>query len=358
MLPRRLKCCCIASLHVITTMISCGAPWVVGCSSDPQPHLIIPSTVIDLGEGEPEETMEGALRLSNSGSAPLRVTDILRSCNCAFVDPPGPLTIAPNEERVVRVGIRLGRAGKQSSQVVIRSSDVASPDVVVSLTATVRALVLASPPTINFGRARPGETASRRLELLSLDGKGPPACNTLLVDSDAAWVHVAPDPLATQSKYIVTIHDSDLLGQLAAHIVITDSSTQRRQLVGVTVDVLPLLVAVPSILHFPPTASNTTARFGLLVKRTDGIALGKLARIEAPSSMTVQASTDADADAPDSNCVPLHLNVAIKGSLSVSATDVSLLLWFDNCPEPVRVKVVTCDRGKMNVVSPEERKTK
>lgn len=116
------------------------------------PRLVVPQALHDWGETMEGTTLTHSFRLINRGRAPLKILRVKTTCGCTTVD--HDREIAPGGEGRVKLALRIARARpkvKLTKQVTVFSNDPTTPQVKLTLTGMVRALIIAepSPPVLS-----------------------------------------------------------------------------------------------------------------------------------------------------------------------------------------------------------------
>jgi hypothetical protein len=320
----------VAFLSVASLMIGGG------CGSEPAPpRLQLPASHIYLGEGDPGETLTAIIRLKNTGGRPLEVREIRSSCGCLVYDPKPPFYVAPDGEQVLKIGIELPKVGEEGGTLLLRSNDPAHSEKVLHVTGRSRALIVVSPPLIDFGSVRPGSTATKLCRLLGADGSPWRSAVDITPSSESLQVsRVANDP----SAFMVRLQSQFVMGTFAESLRIAPAGADWAQTVVVVARIQPLLHVVPHTIHAGGAEQSVT----VLVKRTDGAPLGEFVRSTGTLGGRLGAVT---ADQPEGSICRLVLRLdsaGIAGHQSSPGTE-TLMLWFDGAAEAGELKVVFDD---------------
>ena len=103
-----------------------------------QPRLTCPERAFNFGERGPDETVEHTFVLANTGREPLEISGLQSSCGCMTAKV-SQLQLAPGEQVEVPIAIALrGLQGKIQKSIVVRSNDPKRPNLVLTVTGTVR----------------------------------------------------------------------------------------------------------------------------------------------------------------------------------------------------------------------------
>jgi hypothetical protein len=94
--------------------------------------------VFNFGERRPDETIEHTFVLANTGWEPLEIREVQSSCGCMTAKV-SLLHLAPGERVAVPISIALkGSQGKIQKTILVRSNDPKQPNLVLTVTGTVR----------------------------------------------------------------------------------------------------------------------------------------------------------------------------------------------------------------------------
>ena len=105
------------------------------------PRLSAESTLLQLGEVVNGVVVERQVAVSNSGDAPLIVSEVLTTCGCTTATLE-PMTLAPGESGVLRIAFDSGAHGPELTgpvmrRVILVSNDPAQPEATVDLQAVI-----------------------------------------------------------------------------------------------------------------------------------------------------------------------------------------------------------------------------
>jgi hypothetical protein len=304
------------------------------------PRLVTPAKPVFLGTGRPGDLVEGDFVLENRGSAELSISELSASCACSTLLPKAPLTIAPGGEQVISAGIRLTSEGEERNATVrIKSDDPERPLVEMQIGARVPAVAVCSPPEIQFVPARHGIASSRTFELFAPSGGAWLDADGVTVSSNSRFVDVKR-LRGDGYRAEVTLSPETPLGTLATSIEFLLDHGGRRLSIPVLAHVQPPILAVPSSLRLDfGDASGIKRVRPLLVKRTDGMPLGTLKRIECPDFLTVTGPEPAGTT--DSPCFARFTVSALLTNLAAAPAghDNSIAIYFTGLKEPIFVAV-------------------
>jgi len=104
-----------------------------------QPRVTCAEPVFDFGERRPDETIEHAFVLANTGGESVEIRDVLSSCGCITPPKTSLPAVAPGGRVEVPIAVTLrGLRGRVQKQVLVRSNDPRRPTLVLTVTGTVR----------------------------------------------------------------------------------------------------------------------------------------------------------------------------------------------------------------------------
>ena len=113
------------------------------------PKITFENTVYDFGEVGTEKKYTGQFTFSNTGNAPLRITDVKKCCGAVVTLDKKEL--APGESGVLKVEYNTARgAGAMMRQLHVNSNDQTNPDVTLTIKARVVPKVDYEPKRINL----------------------------------------------------------------------------------------------------------------------------------------------------------------------------------------------------------------
>ncbi len=125
------------------------------------PRIVVESEVIDLaGDAVDGGTrLDATARISNEGTAPLRILAVKTSCGCTVVRTPAP--IAPGASDTLHVHVSAGYdSGPRASRIAVQTNDPQRPTVELSVRWLVGGSLQLDPGSLDLGRLRPGRKVS------------------------------------------------------------------------------------------------------------------------------------------------------------------------------------------------------
>jgi len=162
--------------RLVASALACGLAGAAGCSKPVEAtgvaRLEIDPPSIDLGQVTTEVGGESAatFRLANRGSSVLRLLSVSSSCGCTVVALPAA-SLAPGRSETIAVRVRTGiEVGPRSSRLRVVSDDANRPEREVEIRWVVVSPLTISPPDLDFGRLRPGESARRLVAVAKAPG--------------------------------------------------------------------------------------------------------------------------------------------------------------------------------------------
>jgi hypothetical protein len=284
-----------------TWMISLAFIAVIGISASrvfrpgsTSPRLDLGTTPsIDLGEGKPGEILTGTFLLGNSGGAPLTFK-LLSGCACSQLDP-SEGEVQPGEYRRIKVGVRLRGEG-QDEHVRIHIETGTSNTADFWAHAHCPAVLVVTPQAVDFGTVLLSKSKNARIHVSRADGKLFRSASDLKVASPDSQLTLAQE--LTQSGGIdvtVALRGSTSVGWFRKNVSITFPERQRTIEIPVSGEVCGALKFAPHSVRIPlqATAKNHRSET-IMVWRTDGGALGKLARFSASSGIILKELPASD----------------------------------------------------------------
>lgn len=105
------------------------------------PRIALEAATLELGEMPNGRIAEREVAVRNDGDAPLVVSSVITSCGCTTAALE-PMTLAPGESGALRVTFDSGAHGPDlrgplMREVTLMSNDPATPEAVLSVTATI-----------------------------------------------------------------------------------------------------------------------------------------------------------------------------------------------------------------------------
>lgn len=188
------------------------------------PRIGVEPRAINLGRSRIslQGTVRSALILRNKGSEPLKIWSIHSSCGCTVVSAPRA-TIAPSESAKVSVEVKVGfEPGSRTSKINIVSNDPTTPDLEVPVRWEAEARISAEPPSVGFGQVRPGETATRNIQVKQdkADAGKPLRIIAEPPGMKAVWGSPTDEPRGRGRELRVTVAASAPLGDHRAFLTL------------------------------------------------------------------------------------------------------------------------------------------
>lgn len=148
-----------------------------GCGTAADPALKVAAMrieppKIDLGalRTDRDGQAKASFRITNRGTADLRIESVQASCGCTVVQAP-PSLIGPGRSASLSATIRPGiQPGPRSSILTIQCNDPVASMVHLPITWNVVARLTCDPNEIDLGKLRPGEKAERRISVQAAAG--------------------------------------------------------------------------------------------------------------------------------------------------------------------------------------------
>ena len=110
-------------------------------AADAAPQLAADATLLDLGEVVNGVVVERDVTITNTGGAPLVVSEVLTTCGCTTAALE-PMTLSPGEAGNLHIAFDSGAHGPELTgpimrRVILVSNDPAQPEATVDLQATI-----------------------------------------------------------------------------------------------------------------------------------------------------------------------------------------------------------------------------
>ena len=120
--------------------------------SGPPPKITFEKTVFNFGEVGPNTQNTGQINFTNTGEGLLKITKVSKCCGVvAGLLDPNKTDYAPGESGAVKAEWKSGPQPTEfSRQLVVHSNDPASPQVILTLNATIVQRVVCEPPRLRL----------------------------------------------------------------------------------------------------------------------------------------------------------------------------------------------------------------
>jgi hypothetical protein len=161
----------------------------------PAPQITFEKTVYDFGEVSSSKKCTGQFKFTNTGNAPLRITEVKKCCGAVVTLDKKEL--APGESGALKVEYNTGRgAGAMMRQLHVSSNDQTNPDVTLTIKARIAPKVDYEPRRINLVLNKEN-AGCPNITLTSLDGQ-PFSIKTFQATGDSISADVDPSVEATK----------------------------------------------------------------------------------------------------------------------------------------------------------------
>jgi len=316
-----------------------------GCSSHSEsPRLALSTATLDLGDGLPWEMVKGTVALRNDGSGALRIHDVQAGCACSSLELSSN-TILPGQEANLTVTAHLKEEKTLVFRVRILSNDSDQPEAVVIVRARIAPpFIAAESEAINFGEFCEGSAPIQKLTVLKPDGNPWPRGEPITVESVKGQVianameGIRPG-LMEPTVLSVGLRPGIPLGSFTDTLLIRPKGSSRALSVLVQGNVVRRLSVAPQIVLFGdvPRQGKAVIRH-LVLRRTDGQALGKLSRWTAPPGVRVEQPRGT-ASSPSKAVTRLAI-VLEPSQVNQDLPNGKVALWLENEKDPLTVGVM------------------
>lgn len=134
------------------------------------PRVVCQEPTHDFGVVTGLKDVEHTFHIENTGDADLQISGVRTTCGCTTTKLEQQ-TIAPGGKVPLGVTVSLrGRTGKQNKPVFVQSNDPAMPQYKLEISCEIVPDIAVQPASLSFGSLRPGEPASRTVELRAREG--------------------------------------------------------------------------------------------------------------------------------------------------------------------------------------------
>jgi hypothetical protein len=323
------------------------------------PQATFPS-IIDLGTQKFGSVVNGIIPVSNSGSAPLELSQFRTSCSCANVEVLDngewrgleKALIAGKQALELRVRISVGAwsGTSQSVQVQFSTNEPDHPTGVVQLVIPfVNSDVFTDPSAVVFGVLRTGDKAERRVtvydcgtpgrRIIAASCKHPDRFEVRLVPPDSPLPELdhryAGHPIGQIAVLARTNQPGVVISELEIEL---NEVPQSRCHIPISAEVIGPIQVQPSVLYLPRTVSGrleTTADVRLSSRNNepitafiDSVPEGlSVAIIEKDRTSAVLAVT-AQKAAGESASSARHSTIRVRVQMPTGITTVELPICF------------------------------
>jgi hypothetical protein len=104
-----------------------------------EPAISFEKTTHDFGTMKQNSTIEYEFMLSNKGTAPLIISDVVKTCGCTVPSWPKE-PIRPGGTAVIKVTYDSKRVGQFNKEVIVKTNDPAQPEIRLRITGNVEAV--------------------------------------------------------------------------------------------------------------------------------------------------------------------------------------------------------------------------
>lgn len=179
----------------------------------------------DFGTVESGPVVGHTFRLKNLGPDTIDITSVTPACGCTAVLASTP-RLGPGEEGGVEVALDTYKlSGSQAKTVIVRSSDVVRPELVLTVHGTVANDLKAAPSRVYMGRLPAGAVVSQHIDV---ETKPNVEITSVASESNRLQVQTTPlDPPQRGVRVRVTLLPSAATGTFDDRIVISSTSTRQ-----------------------------------------------------------------------------------------------------------------------------------
>lgn len=154
--------------------------------------LVCEEDSYNFGELTLEEAVlqEHTFYVINTSDHPIRIVKKSSTCGCTVAELPENAVIAAGE--VMEIPVRAdwgGKAGTQGATVALSTDEPNAPVVRLHVAAFIKAPAILRPDSINFGLLKPGQRATRTVELLQ--GTDPRAFRITAMENPSEYISVS-----------------------------------------------------------------------------------------------------------------------------------------------------------------------
>jgi len=144
---------------------------VVCLAQAPAPSISFEKTHHDFGRIFQDQKVSYKYKVTNNGSAPLRITDVLTSCGCTYVLT-GERELSPGKSTFIEVRFDpAGMIGAIHKSLEVISNDPSSPNTQLTFEAGVVREIMPSTTVVFFNEVSRSDSVSSNIRLQSGDGQ-------------------------------------------------------------------------------------------------------------------------------------------------------------------------------------------
>ncbi|MCX7826250.1 MAG: DUF1573 domain-containing protein [Verrucomicrobiae bacterium] len=164
------------------------------------PRIAVDTATLDFGEMDQGMESNRVVTVRNTGTAPLRILEVISTCACAAALP-GAHEIPPGGEmRVQLTFLSATVSGPVSKQVTLRSNDPERPSLDIKVLANVRPMFALNPPGLELGEIERGKNTTRTVTLRETKGR-PFTVKGLVCSPPELTAEIQPPVGSTSATY-------------------------------------------------------------------------------------------------------------------------------------------------------------
>lgn len=242
-------------------------------------ELQVEPAALDFGERGQNERPEAPVQLRNTGTAPILIQDLKKSCDCIALSPPTlPSRIEPGQAVTVLVSMGSGRAmGRLDKSITIRASGAGRPEVSIPVRMRVFEDLEVEPRSIRFEGVLGGKPEKAVVDVKRRRG-GRSAPLELKVkevlsgvkSSSGEYLRATQTALPDGQRIVVELDPRHPEGRISAELVAL--LDQKSLIIPITGEMFAWIKVSPGYLNFSGAREDApeSTRRELLLTSTDG----------------------------------------------------------------------------------------
>jgi len=270
------------------------------------PRITFDGAERNFGVIDDEKSVSHEFKFTNTGSAPLTITNTHGSCGCT-VPALEKKTYEPGESGQIKVTYNpANRRGAQRTTVTVTSNDAASPSTVLNLTAEVLPQLMADPQVVGFAQVRRGVPGSSTVKIHSRRADLRPMTATannirlLTKLGEGTEVEVGGEKVMEYPLEVTLTPDAEV-GPIQGVISIRTSDPNRTISLNAAGEVVGDLDAKPARVQLSGLQPGQAMKSEVRLTSRDGKPFKVMSVAEAPAGQpmfTTQVSEDATVTPP------------------------------------------------------------
>lgn len=265
---------------------------LTGCGFQSGPQIRLSEDELNLGNGRPEEQLEGHFLVFNDGTSPLEFS-LRPSCGCTEVSPMAD-TVAPGGQTKVRVVLDLPATAnaEKSARIAVSSNDSEQRPVAVRVSAKCTTPIRCVPSYASIRVDEEGDNANASAVLKIQDANGKPIADRSRITARSESPNFVAETRCDESGEVVLairLIDAGPQKRLSSRVSVTDSLSGFELFVPVSGEFVPAMRIAPSMVNLTIDRTNGVYRDRtVIVWSSEGREIGRLVSFESPEGISVR----------------------------------------------------------------------